>query len=137
MEDNRADVRLTIEALREADLSSNLYTARDGKEALALLRGEKDNGPVHPDLILLDLNLPRVDGREVLLELKQDEALKHIPVIVLTTSEADEDILAVYRAHANCYITKPVDLDQFVDVIRSIEMFWLTQAKLPTRLQRN
>ncbi len=128
VEDNPADVRLTQEALREGKVRNNLSIARDGEEALAFLRRE---GTPRPDLILLDLNLPRRDGREVLKEIKSDPALRTIPVVVLTTSEAEADILKSYALHANCYITKPVDLDQFITVVKSIDDFWLTIVRLP------
>lgn len=128
VEDNAADVRLTQEALQEGKVRNNLTVARDGVEALEILQRP---GASRPDLILLDLNLPRKDGREVLATLKADPALKHIPVVVLTTSSAEVDILKSYQLHANCYITKPVDLEQFVSVVRSIDEFWLTVVKLP------
>ncbi|HUS29097.1 MAG TPA: response regulator [Kofleriaceae bacterium] len=129
VEDNPADVRLTQEALKEGKVRNNLQIARDGVEALELLL-RKD--AVRPDLILLDLNLPRKDGREVLAEIKNHPELKTIPVVVLTTSSAEADILKSYNLYANCYITKPVDLDQFVQVIKSIDDFWLTVVRLPT-----
>jgi chemotaxis family two-component system response regulator Rcp1 len=128
VEDNAADVRLTKEALQEGKVRNNLTVARDGVEALEILQRP---GAPRPDLILLDLNLPRKDGREVLATLKADAALKHIPVVVLTTSSAEVDVLKSYQLHANCYITKPVDLEQFVNVVRSIDEFWLTVVKLP------
>ena len=128
VEDNAADVRLTQEALQEGKVRNNLTVARDGVEALDILQRP---GASRPDLILLDLNLPRKDGREVLATLKADPTLKHIPVVVLTTSSAEVDILKSYQLHANCYITKPVDLEQFVSVVRSIDEFWLTVVKLP------
>ncbi len=132
VEDNPADIRLTQEALREGKVKNRLSVARDGVEALAFLRRE---GPFssapRPDLILLDLNLPRRDGREVLAEIKADDELKRIPVVVLTTSSAELDILKSYSLHANCYITKPVDLEQFVSVVKSIDDFWLTVVRLP------
>lgn len=128
VEDNPADVRLTQEALREGKVRNNLQVARDGVEALEMLRRE---GAPRPDLILLDLNLPRKDGREVLGVIKADDALKTIPVVVLTTSSAEADILKSYSLHANCYITKPVDLEQFVQVVKSIDDFWLTVVRLP------
>jgi CheY-like chemotaxis protein len=129
VEDNHADVRLTQEALREGKVRNNLHVARDGDEALAMLRKP---GSTRPDLVLLDLNLPRKDGREVLAEIKADPELCSIPVVVLTTSSADADILQSYKLHANCYITKPVDLEQFVNVVKSIDDFWLTVVRLPT-----
>ena len=132
VEDSPADVRLTIEALRDAKVRNNLHVAQDGEEALAFLRREGEHAEaVRPDLILLDLNLPKKDGREVLEEVKADPQLRRIPVVVLTTSEAEQDILRSYDLHANCYITKPVDLDQFITVVRTIEDFWLTIVKLP------
>jgi chemotaxis family two-component system response regulator Rcp1 len=132
VEDNPGDVRLTIEALKEGKVSNNLSVARDGVEALAFLRREGSfSQATRPDLVLLDLNLPRKDGREVLAEIKVDPLLRRIPVVVLTTSKAEEDILRTYDLHANCYITKPVDLDQFISVIRSIDDFWLSVVKLP------
>ena len=133
VEDNPGDVRLTIEALKEGKVSNRLSVARDGVEALAFLRrvGPHANA-VRPDLILLDLNLPRKDGREVLAEIKEDSHLRRIPVVVLTTSKAEEDILRTYDLHANCYITKPVDLEQFISVVRSIDDFWLSVVRLPS-----
>jgi chemotaxis family two-component system response regulator Rcp1 len=132
VEDNPGDVRLTREALREGKIRNNLHVARDGVEALAFLRreGEHADAP-RPDVVLLDLNLPRKSGREVLSEVKQDPALRQIPVVVLTSSHAEEDIVRAYDLHANCYISKPVDLDQFITVVRSIEDFWFTVVKLP------
>jgi chemotaxis family two-component system response regulator Rcp1 len=134
VEDNEGDARLTLEVFKEGRVTNNLSVARDGVEALAFLRreGRYANAP-QPDLILLDLNLPRKDGREVLAEIKEDERLKRIPVVVLTTSGAQEDIAKAYGHHANCYITKPVDLDQFLRVVQSIESFWLSLVKLPER----
>lgn len=132
VEDNPADVRLTEEALREGKVKNRLAVARDGQEALEFLRRQgKFANATRPDLILLDLNLPRKDGREVLAEIKNDDDLKLIPVVVLTTSSAEQDILKSYKLHANCYITKPVDLEQFVSVVRSIDDFWLTVVRLP------
>ncbi len=132
VEDNPGDVRLTIEALKEDKLQNNLHVVRDGIEAMDFLHqeGEYANMP-RPDLILLDLNLPKKDGCEVLEEIKADERLKRIPVVILTTSQAEEDILRTYGLHANCYITKPVNLEQFTKVVRSIEQFWLTIVRLP------
>ncbi|WP_309895586.1 response regulator [Archangium sp.] len=133
VEDNPGDVRLTIEALKEGKVSNSLSVARDGVEALAFLRREGPHGKAaRPDLILLDLNLPKKDGREVLAEIKDDSSLRRIPVVVLTTSKAEEDILRTYDLHANCYITKPVDLEQFISVVRSIDDFWLSVVRLPT-----
>ncbi len=132
VEDNPGDVRLTKEALKEDKLHNRLHVVGDGLEALAWLRRE---GPYadspRPDIILLDLNLPKKDGREVLSEVKADEELRRIPVVVLTTSRAEEDVLRAYNFNANCYITKPVDLEQFIKVVKSIQNFWLTIVKLP------
>lgn len=134
VEDNPADVRLTEEALKEGKVRNHLHVARDGVDALEfLLRVGKYADAVRPDLILLDLNLPRKDGREVLAAIKHDPDLKLIPVVVLTTSSAEADILRSYKLHANCYITKPVDLDQFVKVVKSIDDFWLTVVRLPEK----
>ncbi|MBN2419435.1 MAG: response regulator [Deltaproteobacteria bacterium] len=132
VEDNPGDVRLTQEALKEGKILNNLSIAKDGVEAISFLRreGEYEN-TARPDLILLDLNLPKKDGREVLMEIKKDEDLRRIPVVVLTTSRAEEDIIRTYDCYANCYITKPVDFDQFINVVKSIENFWLTVVKLP------
>jgi two-component system, chemotaxis family, response regulator Rcp1 len=132
VEDNPGDVRLTREALKEGKVRNNLYVAPDGVEALRFLRREDEHhDAVRPDLILLDLNLPRKDGREVLEEIKQDVNLRSIPVVILTSSQAEQDICRAYELHANCYVTKPVDLDQFVTVVQSIETFWFTIVKLP------
>ena len=133
VEDNPGDVRLTEEAFKENKVCNRLNVARDGLEAIAFLRraGEHADAP-RPDLILLDLNLPKKDGREVLAEIKQDPSLKSIPVVILTTSKAEEDIIKSYHLHANCYITKPVDLEQFITVVKSIQDFWLTIVKLPS-----
>ena len=132
VEDSAGDVRLTREALRDAKVRNNLHVVLDGVDATAFVRreGKHANAP-RPDLILLDLNLPKRSGREVLEELKADASLKTIPVVILTTSSAEEDILRSYQLHANCYITKPVDLDQFLKVIRAIDNFWLAIVKLP------
>ena len=133
VEDNPGDVRLTIEGLKESKVRNNLHVARDGVEAMAFLRRDGAQvDAVRPDLILLDLNLPRMDGREVLLEIKSDPKLKTIPVVVLTTSRSDQDVLRSYELQANCYITKPVDLEKFIVVVQSIDRFWLTIATLPT-----
>jgi CheY-like chemotaxis protein len=132
VEDSPGDVRLTIEALKEAKVSNRLNVVQDGVEAMAYLYRKNSYKDVKcPDLILLDLNLPRKDGREVLAEIKNDKKLKHIPVVVLTTSRSEADILQAYDLHANCYITKPIDFSQFMDVVRTIEDFWLTVVKLP------
>lgn len=132
VEDNPGDARLTQEALREGKVYNTLYVVEDGEEAVSFLKqtGEYADCP-KPDLILLDLNLPKKNGIEVLREIKMDDDLKLIPTVVLTTSSAEEDILKSYSLHANCYITKPVDLAQFYDVIRSVEDFWFTVVKLP------
>lgn len=132
VEDNPADVRITIEAMNDSKIVNNLFVVNDGVEAINFLKktGEYADTP-KPDLILLDLNLPKKDGREVLKEIKEDPHLKRIPVVVLTISKAEEDILKSYNLHANCYITKPVDLEQFINVVKSIEDFWFTIAKLP------
>jgi chemotaxis family two-component system response regulator Rcp1 len=134
VEDNEADVRLTQEVLEDSKVKNNLIVANDGEEALACLRqqGKYKTSP-RPDLILLDLNLPIKDGREVLALIKEDSDLKSIPVVILTTSKAEEDILECYRLHANCFITKPVDLEQFVSVVNYIEDFWLAVVKLPKK----
>jgi two-component system, chemotaxis family, response regulator Rcp1 len=134
VEDNPADVRLTVEALKEEKIYNNLHVVTDGEEALAFLRRQGTfSQAVRPDLILLDLNLPKIDGREVLKEIKNDDTLKAIPVVVLTVSQSEEDILKSYNLHANCFITKPVDLKQFIKVAQSIQEFWLTIVKLPPK----
>ena len=138
VEDSPGDVRLTIEALKEAKVANNLSVVKDGVEAMDFLRQKgsyKDT--IRPDLILLDLNLPRKDGREVLAEIKNDPKLKQIPVVVLTTSRSEQDILKAYDLHANCYITKPVDFKQFMTVVKSIEDFWFTVVKLPANGKRH
>lgn len=136
VEDNPGDVRLTIEALKESKIRNRLHIARDGEEAMDFVRhrGEFTDAP-RPDVILLDLNLPRKDGREVLKEIKEDENLKRIPVAVITISSAEEDILKSYNLHANCYIQKPIGIDQFVKVVQSIEDFWFTIVTLPSNGQ--
>ncbi|MEX1182053.1 MAG: response regulator [Gemmatimonadota bacterium] len=132
VEDNPGDVRLTREALREARVRNRLHVAADGVEALAFLRRTgRHTSVARPDLVLLDLNLPRKNGREVLEEIKGDAALSQIPVVILTTSQAEQDIMESYRLRANAYVAKPVDLDQFMKVIRSIEQFWLEIVRLP------
>ncbi len=134
VEDNPDDIELAMEALKDAKVGNLLKVVKDGEEALAYLRGEGPHqGSVRPDLILLDLNMPKKDGREVLKEIKNDVSLRRIPVVILTTSQAEEDIIHTYDLHANCYITKPVDFNQFLKVVRSIEDFWLTVVKLPPR----
>lgn len=133
VEDNPGDVRLTREALREGEVRTHLHVAPDGVEALKFLRREAPYADsVRPDLILLDLNLPKKDGREVLQEVKADPSLRYIPVVVLTSSQAEQDIRRVYELHANCYVTKPVDLDHFIHVVHSIATFWFTVVKLPS-----
>ena len=132
VEDNPGDVRLTVEGLKESKVRNNLHVARDGVEAMEFLQRQgQHTSAVRPDLILLDLNLPRMDGREVLAEIKSDPKLKTIPVVVLTTSRAEHDVLRSYELQANCYITKPVDLEQFITVVKSIEDFWFTIVTLP------
>ncbi|KRF10320.1 response regulator [Paenibacillus sp. Soil766] len=134
VEDNPGDIRLIVEVLKEGKIHNNLSVVEDGEEALAYLRREGSyRDAIVPDIILLDLNLPKINGTEVLAEIKKDPLLKYIPVIILTTSEAEQDILRAYDLHANCYITKPVNLEQFLTVVRSIENFWLTIVKLPRR----
>ena len=132
VEDNPGDERLTREALKEGKVYNNLHWVKDGVEAIEFLhkRGKHANAP-RPDIILLDLNLPKKDGREVLSEIKQDPALRSIPVVILTTSKAEEDVLKSYHLHANCYVTKPVDLEKFIVVVQSIDRFWLTVVTLP------
>ena len=137
VEDNPGDARLTHELLKEGKVANKLHHVIDGVEAMSFLyRKGKYAGVVRPDLILLDLNLPKKDGREVLREMKQREDLKRIPVVVLTTSKADQDILHSYDLNANCYIAKPVDLNKFISVIRSIENFWLTVVELPSKVAK-
>jgi two-component system, chemotaxis family, response regulator Rcp1 len=132
VEDNPGDHRLTKEALHEGKVYNNLHWAKDGVEAIDFLkrRGRFADAP-RPDIILLDLNLPKMDGRQVLSEIKQDEGLRYIPVVILTTSKAEEDVLRSYHLHANCYVTKPVDLEKFITVVQSIDRFWLTVVTLP------
>jgi CheY-like chemotaxis protein len=132
VEDNPGDERLTREALKEGKVYSNLHWVKDGVEAMEFLRRQGKYASVpRPDIILLDLNLPKKDGREVLHDIKNDDALKRIPVVVLTTSKAEEDVLRTYNLHANCYVTKPVDLEKFIVVVKSIDVFWLTVVTLP------
>ena len=134
VEDNPGDVRLTQEALKEGKVMNVLNTVGDGEEALAYLRRQGAYAQAtRPDLVLLDLNLPKKSGREVLEEIKEDPDLKRIPVVILTVSEAEQDIIKSYNLHANCYITKPVNLEQFIEVVKSIEDFWLTVVMLPPR----
>ncbi len=132
VEDNPGDVRLTKEAFREGKIRNNLHVVEDGIEALAFVNREDDYADAaRPDIILLDLNLPKKSGIEVLAEIKNDESLRRIPVVIMTTSAADQDILKSYDLHANCYIVKPVDLEQFLTVVQTIEDFWVTIVKLP------
>ena len=132
IEDNPGDVRLTREALKEGKVRNVLSVVQDGVEALAFLKREGSYAAARrPDLILLDLNLPKKDGREVLAEIKEDPDLRRIPVVILTTSSAEQDIVRTYNLHENCYIIKPLDMDQFINVVKSIEDFWLTVVKLP------
>lgn len=132
VEDNPGDIRLTREVLQEQKIRNNLHTVENGVEAMDFLRREgKFTDAPRPGLVLLDLNLPKKDGREVLAEIKQDPKLKNLPVVILTTSQAEEDVLRAYGLHANCYITKPVDLEQLITVVRSIKEFWLTVVTLP------
>lgn len=132
VEDNPGDVRLTEEAFKEGRIENNIHVARDGIEALAFLhqRGEFEDAP-RPDLVLLDLNLPRMNGDEVLTELKADDDLKYIPVVVLTSSKAEEDVVKSYKHHANAYLTKPIDPDAFIETVRSFEKFWFSVVRLP------
>lgn len=134
VEDNEGDIRLTIEAFKEAKIRNSIRVVRDGEEALAYLRkqGVYENVPA-PDIILLDINLPKIDGKEVLSIMKNDPMLKTIPVIMLTTSSADSDVQDAYANHANCYVIKPVDLNKFMEVIRSIEEYWVSIVKLPNK----
>lgn len=134
VEDNKGDARLIQEILNESKLFNSLFMAKDGVEAMDILhkKGKYRNMP-RPDLIILDLNLPKKDGREVLSEIKSDGDLKHIPIVIMTISQAEEDILKSYNLHANCYITKPIDLNQFIKVVKSIEDFWFSVVKLPPK----
>lgn len=134
IEDNPADTRLLLEAFKDGKVHNHINTLTNGIDALAFLRKEGIFSNVNrPDIILLDLNLPKKDGREVLQEVKSDRDLKNIPVVILTSSSAEEDILRSYNLHANCYINKPVDLDQFMNIVKSIENFWMTIVKLPPK----
>jgi chemotaxis family two-component system response regulator Rcp1 len=136
VEDNPGDVRLAREALKDSKLLNKLYEVEDGVKAMAFLRQEGSYADVpRPDLVLLDLNLPRKNGREVLAEIKADEILRGIPVVILTISRADEDVLKSYDLHANCFISKPFDMEQFVKVVRSIEDFWFSIVRLPNKEQ--
>ncbi len=137
VEDSPGDIRLTQEAFRDANIDIRLHVATDGVEAMAFLRNEEPNETApRPDLILLDLNLPRMDGREVLALIKEDASLKTIPTVILTTSDAEGDILMSYELRANCFLSKPVQLDEFEALVKSINDFWLTKAKLPQKSQR-
>ena len=132
VEDSAADVGLTVEAFRDAKIQNRMSVVEDGVEAMAFLRREGGYArAARPDLILLDLNLPRKDGRQVLKEIKAEPALRNIPVVILTTSKGEEDVLRAYDLHANCYVKKPVDFNRFMDVVKSIENFWLTVVTLP------
>ena len=134
VEDNPGDVRLMQEAFDRGKSRKEIIVVGDGEEAMAFLRRESEYADVpRPDLILLDLNMPKKDGRETLAEIKEDPDLKRIPVVILTTSQAEEDVLKTYDLHANCYVTKPVDLDQFIKVVKTIEDFWLTIVRLPVK----
>ena len=134
VEDNPGDARLTIEAMREAKVRNRMHVVEDGVEAMAFLRRQGRYGEApRPDLILLDLNLPRKDGREVLAEVKADPDLKRIPVVILTTSRAEEDVIRAYDLHANCYVTKPVDLAQFMKIVAQIDEFWVNVVTLPRK----
>ena len=137
IEDNEGDVRLTIEALKEGNVPNNMTVAKDGETAMAILGRQGEFATAsRPDIILLDLNLPRKDGREVLEDIKVDDSLKVIPVVVLTTSRDEYDVVKSYKLHANCYVVKPVDLDRFLDVVKTIEEFWFTIVVLPPRKGR-
>jgi chemotaxis family two-component system response regulator Rcp1 len=137
VEDNPGDVRLTLEAFKEGKVQNHIEVVNDGVEAMAFLRREAPYFDVQtPDLILLDLNLPRKDGRQVLREIKEDDILKSIPVIILTTSKAEQDIIMTYHLHANCYLIKPIQLDDFLKLIRSLEEFWLCVVRLPSHAQQ-
>lgn len=134
VEDNPGDARLIKEVLNDSKLFNSLHLVNDGVEAMSFLKNEgKYSKMPKPDLIILDLNLPKKDGREVLAEIKADENLKHIPVVIMTISQAEEDILKTYKLHANCYITKSIDLNEFIKVIKSIEVFWFSIVKLPPK----
>lgn len=136
VEDDEGDVRLTREVLKDSRIRNNLFVVNTGEEALACLRKQgRYAGAATPDLILLDLNLPVMNGREVLAQVKADDELKRIPVVVLTTSKAEEDIIRTYNLHANCYVTKPVGLEQFCEVVRSLEDFWLAVVQFPNQIQ--
>jgi two-component system, chemotaxis family, response regulator Rcp1 len=136
VEDNPGDARLAVEALKDSKVRNNLYHVRDGVQAMDFLRRRGEYaGAIAPDLVLLDLNLPRKDGREVLEEIKEDPELKLIPVVVLTTSEAERDLVRTYDLHANAYVVKPIDLDRFIEVVQAIEDFWFAIVKLPPKIE--
>ena len=137
VEDSPDDILLTEEALREAKIANELHSVMDGDAAMDFLRGEGQHAArIRPDLVILDLNLPKKDGRQVLREIKGDEALKDIPVIVLSTSGAAEDVLDAYKHHVNAYVQKPIDFDEFINTVRSLEDFWLSIVRLPGRVAR-
>ena len=136
VEDNASDARLAEETLKDSKVSNNLYHVRDGVEAMQFLHGQGEyNDAPHPDLILLDLNLPRKDGREVLAEIKEDPRLRLIPVVVMTSSEAERDLVRTYDLHANAYVVKPIDLNRFIEVVQAIEDFWFAIVKLPPKTE--
>jgi two-component system, chemotaxis family, response regulator Rcp1 len=138
VEDNPADIRLVQEVFKEARIHNKMHVALNGEKAMQLLHRKSEYAHVsRPDLIILDLNLPKKDGKEVLKEIKEDENLKTIPVVILTTSNAEDDLIETYKNNANCYITKPVDLDNFIKVVKTIENFWLSIVKLPPRVDIN
>jgi CheY-like chemotaxis protein len=132
VEDSPTDIELTVEALEEAQVANKLHVVRNGEDALRFLRREDEFADApHPDLVLLDLNLPRMNGTEVLTAIREDAALTHLPVVILTTSSSDEDVLKSYRLHANSYVRKPLDLEQFIEAVRAIQGYWLRIVKLP------
>jgi chemotaxis family two-component system response regulator Rcp1 len=134
VEDSRADARLILEVFKDENIDANIEVARDGEEAMALLQAYRsDPSKRFPDLIILDLNLPKKDGREVLAEIKKDDELKSIPIVVLTTSQSEEDISQSYKLHANCYVTKPIDLQQFVEIIKALNRFWFSFVSFPSK----
>ena len=134
VEDNEDDVELTLEALKESKIRMDIHVATDGVEAMKFLRGQDEyKNKSRPDLILLDLNMPKMDGREVLAEIRKDEELTDLPVVVLTTSQNEDDILNAYKMHANCYVSKPVDFIRFTEIVKQIEGFWLQLVELPRR----
>lgn len=132
VEDSQADARLIKEVFRDEKIMVDLDIARDGEEAMEYLLSEGNN----PDLVILDLNLPRKDGREVLAEIKENKSLRTIPVVILTTSQSEEDILKSYKLNANCYVTKPIDLDQFIKIIKSLDEFWFSAVKFPREIKK-